>query len=576
LFYLFELIRKIISKGSEKIYVDKKFILGKCLTLKNIIHYCDWKASSGDANNQLFIHDIKSKTKKYLKKIPDFNDFTEAQKITIGKKGNLFLISPTGSGKTEAALLWASNQGLRRMIFLLPTMATTNKIAERLNRDGLCGKDNVGFHHSAAEYLRSEKENPLYNPNDFATLYAKTFHNPVTVATVDQMLFQHYNYGRWDSTLFNGLIGSVIIDEIHAYDPFTVALIIETINEFGKYGVPFLIMSATMPSTLSDFITKKVDIQIELKETHHTDDLSRLTVEVVEQPLEFGIEKAFEKFEDGHSILLIANTVAKSKEIYELLINDNDYNLKPSTPEEIGDCLLFHSQFTNEDKNWKAEYLEKADKEKIPLMAVCTQVVEVSLDIDFDFLFTEAAPMDALVQRFGRVNRKGEKDFSKAYIFEQNENSNYIYNVNHVDRTKGRFKKNNSPTEADFKQYVNEIYSGEDFIENLEEEFENARKILRKARDSVRGLYRLEVSDEFMGDLTRSNTYPTRLAIPKCYENEVVADMNIFHKYSINVPYWKNKDNFYENEEKGFAIIDLKYDSEIGLGLKPDVSERII
>lgn len=545
-------------------------------TIKNIIHLCDWKASSQKRQTQLFVSNLDQKVLDYLFQ---FKELREAQRISSEIKGNLFLISPTGSGKTEAALLWAANQGSRRLIFLLPTMATSNKMLTRLSDEKLCGPNSVNLHHSAAAYLRSDPDGPYYiNPKEFADLYAKTFHNPITVATVDQLLFHLYNYGRWDSVLFNGLMGAIVIDEVHAFDPFTTALIIETINELGPYGVPFLIMSATLPSALVEFIKKNVKVNFEFRETHERDSVCRASIEVKDDLIETCLNDAVAKFrKDKRNILIIANTVAKARELYEALIEE--YDLTPSTQEDVGECLLLHSQFTNEDKTWKSGYLEDVGKntsKNSPLIAVCTQVVEVSLDIDFDFLYTEAAPMDALVQRFGRVNRKNKKEFSKAFVFKPSGKAKYIYNMDHVSETVEKLKKSPRPTEADFKRFVDELYSSEDYVSELSNELSHAQNLLKKVFDSVKGLYRLNVSEEFLNNkgLTRLNTYPTKVAVPIRFANEVVEDIKLFHKYAINVPYWRNQKHFID--DYSFPVIDLKYDPKKGLGLESDVSRRII
>jgi len=569
--HIFHKLRKIQHEPPKK----RKHYRILYAAIKNIIHLCDWKTSSQKKQTQLFVNNLDQRVMNYLNQLPNFKEPTEAQKIASEIKGNLFLISPTGSGKTEAALLWAANQGPRRLIFLLPTMATSNKMLLRLSDEKLCGPNSVNLHHSVAAYLRSDPDGPYYNPKEFADLYAKTFHNPITVATVDQLLFHLYNYGRWDSILFNGLMGSIVIDEVHAFDPFTTALIIETINELGRYGVPFLIMSATLPSALVEFIKKNVKVNFEFQETHERDGVCRAPIKVKDDLIETSLDDAVAKFrQDKKSILIIANTVAKARELYETLIET--YDLTPSTKEKVGECLLLHSQFTTEDKNWKSIYLEDIGKNS-PLIAVCTQVVEVSLDIDFDFLYTEAAPMDALVQRFGRVNRKNKKEFSKAYIFKPSEKTKHIYNMNHVRETIEKLKKSPRPTEADFKKFVDDLYSGEDYVNDLSNELHHARHLLKKVFDSVKGLYRLKVSEEFLNNngLTRLNTYPTKVAVPIRFANEVVKDIKLFHRYALNVPYWRNQ-KYFNDDDYSFPVIDLEYDSQKGLGLKEDVSKRII
>lgn len=106
-------------------------------------------------------------------------------------------------------------------------------------------------------------------------------------------------------------------------------------------------------------------------------------------------------------MLVICNTIDKSKEIYAKIKDKGAKNV-----------LLYNSEYTAMDRDNKEERLELASKlsSGCPFIAVTTQVVEVSLDLDFDVLFTEIAPVDAIVQRIGRVNRKGVKGICDVFI----------------------------------------------------------------------------------------------------------------------------------------------------------------
>ena len=120
-----------------------------------------------------------------------------------------------------------------------------------------------------------------------------------------------------------------------------------------------------------------------------------------------------------------ANTIAKAREIFDLL--DEDISLE--------NRMLYHSQFILQDKKNKENLLEGLKSRNNGFVAVCTQIVEVSLDIDFDILYTENAPIDAIIQRLGRVNRKGKiqkripkMQFAKVVITHESEKSRkYVY-----------------------------------------------------------------------------------------------------------------------------------------------------
>ena len=110
--------------------------------------------------------------------------------------------------------------------------------------------------------------------------------------------------------------------------------------------------------------------------------------------------------DEEQKILIVCNRVAHAKEICKQ--SDERY---PNT-----DKMLSHSRFKRKDRN-RLEKELKEDYNASPhaCVVVSTQVVEVSLDISFDVMITEAAPIDALIQRFGRINRKRNADTIGKY-----------------------------------------------------------------------------------------------------------------------------------------------------------------
>ena len=118
------------------------------------------------------------------------------------------------------------------------------------------------------------------------------------------------------------------------------------------------------------------------------------------------IEKIIREAESGKRVLVILNTVNFAQEVYRKLVE------KACSSSLENNIFLLHSRFTLEDRrNKETEYIEKFKNPKPPTenigeILVATQVVEASLDIDADVLFTEICPLDALIQRMGRVLRR--------------------------------------------------------------------------------------------------------------------------------------------------------------------------
>ncbi len=527
------------------------------IIIKNIIHMCDWNASSNKSLNMYIDYD--NKICNYLQNRPNFKKLNELQIFMRENHDNYIIQSPTGSGKTEASLLWSKyNNG--RITYILPTMVTSNKIFERLKK--IFG-DIVGIQHSTSLLLIDADKNN-YNHDEFKKFYYRTFSSPVMVSTVDQLLYSLFNINRWDSVFFNSAISNVIFDEIHAYDAYTTSLIIEYINKAHMFNQRVLIMSATIPDILKDFIkckTKKinfVDKEFNINEIKYN-------VNIIDDDIDTSID-IIKKYKDVKKILVIANTIKTAKYLYSQI----------KSIEEIKDkkIVLFHSQFTYNDRNEKSELLEKEDN----IIAITTQVVEVSLDIDFDLLITQIAPPDALIQRFGRVNRRGEKGNTKIFIYKNSENDKYVYENGLMEKTFNYLKKYNYVSNRDSKKFINEIYNDNKYMEDLKNEYKEVKnKIYEIQKENLKSIYKFDIEDsiaEKYNLIRKDNNYIKILCIPDKYYNDVLQaykksayeGWKTFLKHSLNIPYSKNtKDHIKTCELYNFKYCDFEYTFDEGI-----------
>jgi len=146
-------------------------------------------------------------------------------------------------------------------------------------------------------------------------------------------------------------------------------------------------------------------------------------------------------------VLIVCNTVNRAQNIYNLLKTEED------------NSALLHGRFILKDR----EVIEK-DLENLNLL-VGTQVIEVSLDIDYDVCFSEPAPIDALIQRFGRVNRrKNERGYPKriceVFVFSKgSENDRFIYDEQIVKKTLDVLSNFDLLYEYIVYDAVNEVYT---------------------------------------------------------------------------------------------------------------------
>lgn len=342
---------------------------------------------------------------------------------------SLILRAPTGSGKTEAALLWAQKNQKHngRLFYVLPYTASINAMHRRLMK--IFSDDNVGLlHHRATSSLYtmleddSEITSRLDNQN-IAKILAGLAHEiwfPIRVCTPHQILRYTLRGKGWEYMLAEFPNACFIFDEIHAYDPRVVGLTLRSAKLVNDWGARCLFISATLPSFLRKLIINNVGDMSFIepnsaeKEDKEILDKKRHNISVIDGSIQDNLEIIIQAINKSPSTLIVCNHVKTSQYIYSILKEKfSSENIK-----------LLHSRFNQEDRNRiEDEIINNA----LPKILVATQVVEVSLDIDFDQAFLEPAPIDALIQRMGRVNRSGNRPPADIIIFTKQISKYNIY-----------------------------------------------------------------------------------------------------------------------------------------------------
>ena len=333
----------------------------------------------------------------------------------VGRRG--LLLAACGAGKTLAAWRWASavsqREEIARVIFLYPTRGT----ATEGFRDyvGHAPEEQTALVHGTSAYeLAGMMDNPLEVPPSLqgknvvvdeaqARLFALGLWNKrYFSATVDQFLgFIEHGYGGL--CLLPALAdAAVVFDEVHSYDPRMWNALVTFLERFD---VPVLCMTATLPPTRRKALEGRgglrsypsaeqmSDLQdLEKKETCARYHLCSTT-------LESAMVEAVSAVEAGQRVLWVVNTVRRCQGLARLL--------QQKLSGRVG---VYHSRFKLEDR--QRRHRETVDAFRAPgegeptaVIAVTTQVCEMSLDLDADLLVTEHAPISSLVQRFGRANR---------------------------------------------------------------------------------------------------------------------------------------------------------------------------
>jgi CRISPR-associated endonuclease/helicase Cas3 len=415
----YEILREILIKSFEE---HKKWIL-----ISGFLQRCDHFASFCEEENEnldnieidsIGFDKIKENFKRKINQ-QDENKIWQIQKLNSEeiRNKNIILIAPTGYGKTEFAFLWSNSE---KFIYTLPLRSAVNQIYERAKN--IFGDEKVGLLHSDADVYLLEKEGDV---GDTTKLYelSKALSFPAIISTGDQFFPYALRPPGYEKIFALFSYSRLIIDEVQAYDPKACAIIVSFIDWVVKMGGKFLLMSATMPYFVKKEIENRIGSQFEeinvyeeKKENFKKIYKHKLKIEVIENE-DKKIDEIIDKAKKGKNVLVILNTVKEAQKIYEKLKEKADYSLK-------NNIFLIHSRFTLEDRRKKeVELIEKEFKNPKPenegKILVATQVIEASLDINADFLFSEICPLDALIQRMGRVLRRyfDEKVIDETNVF---------------------------------------------------------------------------------------------------------------------------------------------------------------
>lgn len=340
------------------------------------------------------------------------------------KPGVFILEAGTGSGKTEAALYAAykmlqANQA-SGLYFALPTALTARQIHERVESFLIRitgGKDKSAKLVYSNSMLYSSVYSNGFPETTWFDSRKRLLLAPFGVGTIDQALMSVINV-RHSSVRSFALAGKVVIlDEVHSYDSYTSTLVGRLVSELSNLGATVLILSATLTVAARSFllgmeeqrtlpdsypsVTGSVDGMVQVRsvetEQHRTVQL------VHENSRNEALSDALEKAVSGKYVLWIENTVDEAQEAYSRLVT--------SAPCGCGIGLL-HSRFLGHDRTQKEkEYISRYGKQGWNnrdgngFILVGTQILEQSLDIDCDELYTSLAPVDMIFQRLGRLWR---------------------------------------------------------------------------------------------------------------------------------------------------------------------------
>lgn len=481
------------------------------------------------AMDELFIRRFEFKPRNFQKVV--YQTITQ-----VNNPGIVILEAPMGLGKTEAALvaaeIIAAKTGSSGLFFGLPTQATSNGMFSRVHEwlerltDDYDTKQSLRLCHSKAAL--NEEMNILRRvaiPQDIniddginGSVYVNEWFSGRKKAVLDDFVV-----GTVDSFLLTALkqkhlalrhLGFskkiVIIDEVHAYDAYMQQYLEEAIQWMGAYGTPIILVSATLPQEkrkrlITAYLKGK---GVKKREIHFPEEMSG---NCCSYPLI--------SYSDENDVKLQRNFVAvEDKVVFVNKLNEDDLMSKIAVLLNSGGIIgiivntvrkaqllgkeckkrfgknevdLLHSAFIATDRAKKEcellNMIGKKGKRPKKKIIIGTQVIEQSLDIDFDVLITDLCPIDLLLQRIGRLHRHDIKrpvmhKEPVVYImgtsdrFEFDKGSEWIYEKHYLIRTQ-YYLPNEIRIPSDIPILINEVY-GEDEPELIE----NLMSIYRESR----------------------------------------------------------------------------------------------
>ncbi len=364
--------------------------------------------------------------------LPDFNTFSYefpysekrgVQEIIekLWDKPFAILRSPTGSGKTDAALLWAEHQCREnradRVVFAMPTRFTANA----LSISNAKAISEVGLYHSSALFHKLQTDQKERKLIDKEQELARKLEMPCVVTTIDHLCLCLTGTREDHHSIFFGLANScVVIDEADFYDEFTQANIIILLKVLRILEVPVLLMSATVPESASRYYEKSGFKNIKIFEDKTDYEKPRCVLKKYGQSeIPEDIAELLKRALNGEPTIIYANTVKRAQDYFQWFqkkIAEQDGFLNPD------DVILYHSRYIESHKLEKEiSLIELLGKDawkngNARGVAILTQIGEMSVNISADLMISDLCPIDRLAQRAGRLSRFKERFDEKENV----------------------------------------------------------------------------------------------------------------------------------------------------------------
>ncbi len=557
-----ETIRNLEKKEGRKF--SRFYTLLKGFLLR-IDHASSSKQGASVESKRLI--DNEERVKNYLaKKNSQLNDL---QKFVLeNRENNLLVVASTGYGKTEAGFIFLKDKGF----FTIPIRTSANAIFSRAR--AVFSEEEVGLLHSTAPLFLLENSEGSRNFDKESIVsdifLTKNFAKPLIVSTPDQLFPFVLRPKGFEKFLSIFSYSRVVIDEVQLFEPHTLGFLVKAIEKASQIGGKLMVMTATLPSYV------RRDLKgIDFKEGVFITQNVRHNIKLIPASLtsEEGL-KLIKKLSAGGKLLVITNTRTKALELRKAL----------------GGGKILHSWFIQRDRKEREKEIKDFFDSEDKGLWITTQIAEVSLDLDADFLITELSTADSLLQRMGRVNRRGLKPVKEpnVYIFTEDcsgigsvyKKSISVYKKSIYEITKEKLIEGvideewklsfvesvYSDLESRDKEYMNQYEEAKKYIDNLwelGEKFFNKKEAQRMFRDVISEVV---VPDTFRNEVESILAEYIR-------EKDPINKLRLFSDilgYTFSLPLYSGVSLRPIKDLKGFYWVDGIYSEEVGFLEKGD------
>ena len=402
-------------------------------------------------------------TENLVKKDNKLSDFRSSLQNTVLKnidvtKPIFVLNAPTGCGKTKAFLDVIKKYNPERVFYFSPLLALTDDIAKKI--DDTCKNNpdtkkqilvyNNTFTNSLNEKI-PENGDDIQNMPEKWNFDFEAFNEKMVIATTQRLLMTIYSNSHKDKLKLASLRDSLlIVDEVQTLPKVLLKNLISILNAMNKYlNTKTLLVSATIPFELSDLP------KIGLDKNQTRQYLMERNYDIIKENFDV------KKIQTGKTLIML-NTRKKAKETFEQIEHKNLFYISSGIKKEHREKILLDI------------------KESPDSILVSTQVVEAGVDISFNSIWRQMAPVDNIIQVMGRLDRESQDKNAKLHIFDSDVANFAPYSALEFEESKKIISRVSSSMElyAELEEYYKKIST-----ENLQQK--NQEEVLQRHMDKL-------------------------------------------------------------------------------------------